>query len=141
MQFDFIALILYSIGLLLWFPIWHYLVGFSLLKKMKLLYIAFWGAPFVFTVNIILSFFSTMREYDLELKLYPYVEANAKTVAVLSLAIAIFVVIEIKATALEESSARTKLFLWLIFWAFLNVGGETIVTFGYPSREAVTWSC
>ena len=48
-QFDFIALILYSIGLLLWFPIWHYLVGFSLLKKMKLLYIAFWGAPFVFT--------------------------------------------------------------------------------------------
>ncbi len=135
MEVFIFLIILYSIGLLLWFPIWHYLVGFSLLKKMKLLYIAFLGAPFVFTVNIILSFFSTIREYDLELELYPYVEANAKTVAVLSLAIAIFVVIKIKATALEESSARTKLFLWLIFWAFLFSVLGTLPLYWVPSQK------
>ncbi len=74
MQFDFIAPIVYSLGLLFWFLIWHYLVGFSLLRKLKLLHIVFFGAQFVFIVNIVLGFFSTIPEYDIELQLYPYVE-------------------------------------------------------------------
>ena len=118
-QYDFIGLIVYSIGLLLWFLVWHFLVGYSLLKKMKLLYISFLGAPFVFVVNIILSFFSQINDYSLELQLYPYVETNAKSVAMLSLAIAVFVVIRIKDKKLDETRPLMKLFLWLIFWAFL----------------------
>ena len=134
LQFDFIALIVYSIGLLFWFPIWHYLVGYSLLKKMKLLYIAFWGAPFVFIINIILSFFSSVNKYDLELQLYPYVEENAKIVAVLSLAIAIFAVIEIK-SKLDELTPRTKTFLWLIFWAFLLSTLGTLPLYWVPPQK------
>ena len=62
MQFDFIGVIVYSLGLLLWFPLWHLLVGYGLLRKMKLLYLVFLGAPFVFIVNIILAFFARDRK-------------------------------------------------------------------------------
>ncbi|MFC2069029.1 hypothetical protein ACFLTP_08525 [Chloroflexota bacterium] len=81
---------------------------------MRLLYIAFLGAPFVFLVNIILAFFSTVGEYGLELELYPYVEGNAKAVALLSLAIAVFVVLRIGRKQIDEQKPRVKLFLWLI---------------------------
>ncbi len=116
---DFVAIIVYSIGLILWFFVWHYLVCYSLLRKMKLLYITFLGAPFVFIANIILGCFSTLNEYQAELEIYPYVEGNAKTVAMLSLAIAIFVVLRISSKVIDESKPRIKVFLWLIFWAFL----------------------
>jgi hypothetical protein len=134
-QYDFIGLIVYSIGLLLWFFIWHFLVGYSLLKKMKLLYISFLGAPFVFIVNIIVSFFSPINEYSQELNLYPYVEANAKTVATLSFAIALFVVLGIKNQKLSESDPCTKLFLWLIFWAFLFSVIGTLPLYWMPPQK------
>jgi hypothetical protein len=132
-QYDFIAVIVYSLGFILWFPLWHFLVGYSLLGKMKLLYIAFLGAPFVFLTNIVLAFFSTINEYSLELDLYPYVEGNAKTVAVLSLAIAVFVVLRIGGKQLDESKPRIKLFLWLILWAFLISALGTIPLYWVPS--------
>jgi hypothetical protein len=134
-QFDFIALIVYSIGLLLWFLVWHFLVGYSLLKKMKLLYISFLGAPFVFMVNIIVSFFSPINEYSLELNLYPYVEANAKTVATLSFAIALFVVLGIKNQKISESNPCIKLFLWLIFWSFLFSVIGTLPLYWMPPQN------
>jgi hypothetical protein len=118
-QFDFIGPLVYSLGLLLWFLVWHYLVGYSLLRKVKLLYIAFFGAPFVFIVNIILGFYSIVPEYNIELQLYPYVEDNSKTVGVLSLAIAVFVALRFKGGELDMTKPMIKLFLWLIFWAFL----------------------
>ena len=119
MQFDFIASIVYLLGLLFWFPLWHYLVGFSLLRKLKLLRIAFFGAPFVFIVNIVLGFFSTVPEYDVELQLYPYVEENAKIVAVTSFAISVFVALRLGSGQIDQANPRIKLFIWLIFWAFL----------------------
>ena len=134
-QFDFIALIVYSLGFLLWFPIWHYLVGYSLLRKLKLLYIAFLGAPFVFIVNIILAFYSSVHEYNIELQLYPYVEGNAKTVAVLSLAIAVFVVLRISGEQLDQTKPNIKLFLWLIFWAFLISVLGTLPLYWVPSGK------
>ena len=118
-QYDFIAVIVYSLGLLLWFVVWHYLVGYSLLRKLKLLYISFLGAPFVFLVNIILAFFSTIPDYSTELELYPYVESNAKTVAILALAIAVFVVLRLASKQFDIAQPRIRLFLWLILWAFL----------------------
>jgi len=135
MQFDFIGLIVYSLGLLLWFLIWHYLVGYSLLRKLKLLYLAFLGAPFVFIVNIILTFFADMPEYNFELQLYPYVEGNAKTVAVLSLAIAVFVVIRIGGKQIDETKPLIKLFLWLIFWSFLISALGTLPLYWVPSDK------
>jgi hypothetical protein len=134
-QFDFIALIVYSFGLLFWFPLWHYLVGYSLLRKMKLLYISFLGAPFVFIVNIILAFFSKVNELDIEQWLYPYVEGNAKTVAVLSLAIAVFVVLRISGEQLDKTRPNIKLFLWLIFWAFLISVMGTLPLYWVPSDK------
>ncbi len=118
-QFDFIGTIVYSLGLLLWFLVWHYLVGYSLLRKLKLLYIAFFGAPFVFIVNIILGFCSIVPEYNIELQLYPYVEENAKIVAVTSFAISVFVALRLGSGQIVHTNPRIKLFLWLIFWAFL----------------------
>lgn len=133
-QFDFLALIIYSIGLLLWFPVWHFLVGFGALKKMKLLYVSFLGAPFVFIVNIILSLYSTINDYTLELQLYPYVEANAKTVAALSLAIAIFAVMKLK-SKMDGMTPRTTVFLWLIFWAFLISVLGTLPLYWVPPHK------
>ena len=118
LDYDFIGIIAYSIGLILWFPLWHFLVGYPVLGRMKLLYLPFLAAPFVFISNIILCFFATVNEFEVELKIYPYVEENAKVVAALSLAIAIFAVIEIKENV-RQLTPRTKLFLWLIFWSFL----------------------
>ena len=114
-----IALIIYSIGLIGWYAVWHYLVGFSLLKKMKLLRLPFWCAQFVFIVNIILALFAVNHDYSTELQLYPYVEANAKTVAGMSLAIAVFWVFAAADKLLDQAPLLVKLFLWLLFWAFL----------------------
>ena len=119
MLYDFIGVIVYSAGLIGWLFIWHYIVGYELFKKLKLLYLTFIGALFVFLANIIFSFFSTIHTHNMELKLYPYVESNAKTVAMLSLSIAVFVVIRIRGNQLDEATPLIKLFLWLIFWAFL----------------------
>jgi hypothetical protein len=134
-QFDFIALIVYSIGLLLWFLVWHFLVGYSLLKKMKLLNITFLGAVFVFIANIVLSFFSPIHEYAMDLKLLSYTEASAKTVAGLSLAIALFVVLGIKNQKIVESNPSTKLFLWLIFWSFLFSVIGTLPLYWMPPQK------
>lgn len=119
MNGDFIGVLVYTAGLLGWYGIWHYIVGYGLLSKLRLLHIPFWGAQFVFIVNIVLAFFASINTYAVELQLYPYVEANAKTVALLSLAIAVFVVIRISSGTLSESAPLVKIFLWLIFWAFL----------------------
>ena len=114
-----IALVVYSIGLFGWYGVWHYLIGFSLLKKIRLLYFPFWGAQFVFAVNIILAFFSVDHDYATELQLYPYVENNAKTIAGMSLAIAVFWVFVTNDRVLDKAHILVKLFLWLLFWAFL----------------------
>jgi len=37
MQYDFIGVAVYSVGLILWFLVWHLLVGYRLLGKLKLL--------------------------------------------------------------------------------------------------------
>ena len=112
-----------------------FLSRLQLVKKMKLLYISFLGGLFVFMVNIILSFYSPINEYSLELNLYPYVEANAKTVATLSFAIALFVVLGIKNQKISESDPCTKLFLWLIFWAFLFSVVGTLPLYWMPPQK------
>ena len=119
MQYDFIGVIVYAIGFVGWFVVWHYIVGYELLNKLKLLQLPFWGAQLVFVANIVLAFFASIHLYDMELQVYPYVEANAETVAILSLAIAVFVAIRIGGKQIDEAQPLIKLFLWLIFWAFL----------------------
>ncbi|MDW6004177.1 hypothetical protein [Vibrio mangrovi] len=113
------ALTTYTIGWAGWFLTWHFLIGFPLLKKMKLLHFPFWGAQFVFIVNIVLGYFSINLDYSTELQLYPYVESNAKSVAGMSLAIAVFWVFATKDKLLDHADVLVKLFLWLLFWAFL----------------------
>ena len=134
-QFDVFAMIIYPIGLVGWLFVWHYLVGFSLLRKMKLLYIPFLGAPFVFILNFILSFFAAIPSYQTEGFLYPFVENNAKTVALLSLAIAVFVVLRIGAGQLDQSRPRIKLFLYLILWAFLISALGTLPLYWVPTEK------
>lgn len=68
---------------------------------MKLLYLPFIGAPFVFITNLILSCFTKINEFDIEMRIYPYAEENAKVITALSLAIAIFSVIGIKENVRE----------------------------------------
>lgn len=119
MQFDYIAVIVYTTGAVGWIFFWRYLVGFCLMKRMRLLHLAFWGGIFVFIVNILLGFFAKVPEYDIELQLYSYVERNATTVAGLSLAIAVFIVFSISSNNIDKGKPLIKLFLWLIMWAFL----------------------
>ena len=117
--FDRAAMIIYSIGCLGWFYLWHKLIGPGWLSEKRALYIAYFGAVFVFLVNIILSFYGKTPDYATELAIYPYVEQNAKTIAGLSLAIAIFVFFKYNQEdkILESSSSRK--FIFLIFCSFL----------------------
>ena len=130
-----IALIVYSIGLIGWYFIWYLVVGFGLLKKMRLLHFPFWGAQFVFVVNIILAFFAVDHEYAIELQLYPYVENNAKAVASMSLAIAVFWVFVTKDKLLDKAHLPVKLFLWLLFWAFLISVVGTLPLYWVPPGD------
>jgi len=54
MLYDYIGVLMYSAGLIGWLISWHYIVGYELFKKLKLLYLTFIGALFVFLANIIL---------------------------------------------------------------------------------------
>jgi hypothetical protein len=127
-----IAFWIYVTGLLGWYAVWHYLLGFGMLKKLKLLHIPFWGAQFVFIVNMILAFFAVSHDYTTELALYPYVESNAKTVAGMSLAIAVFWVFVTKDKLLDEAHTLVKFFLWLLFWAFLMSVMGTLPLYWVP---------
>jgi hypothetical protein len=130
-----IAFWIYLIGLLGWYAVWHYLLGFTILKKLKLLHLSFWGAQLVFIVNIILAVFAVTHDYATELALYPYVESNAKTVAGMSLAIAVFWVFVTKDKLLEEAHALVKIFLWLLFWAFLISVMGTLPLYWVPPGD------
>ncbi|ROQ24204.1 hypothetical protein [Gallaecimonas pentaromativorans] len=114
-----IAITVYSLGLLGWYGLWHALVGYPLLAKLKYLRIPFWGAQFVFVANVVLGYYTPEIDYQTELALYPYVEANATTVASMSLAIAVFWVFVSKDKPLEEAGSLVKIFLWLLLWSFL----------------------
>jgi len=115
----YIAFMAYLVGLAGWYGVWHYLLGFSILKRMKLLLLPFLGAQFVFGVNMVLAFFTESCDYTTELALYQYVEANATTVGGMSLAIAVFWVFASRGNMLEEADPLVKMFLWLLFWSFL----------------------
>jgi hypothetical protein len=130
-----VTLAVYVAGLLGWYAIWHLLVGYPTLSKMKLLHLPFWGAQMVFVVNIVLAFFSVANDYNTELALYPYVESNAKTVAGMSLAIAVFWVFASRDKVLQQASALVKVFLWLLFWAFLTSVVGTLPLYWVPPGD------
>jgi hypothetical protein len=134
-EFDVTAVIVYSIGFLVWLIIWHYLVGYSLLNKMKLLYITFFGALFVLATNIVLGFFASVPEHSTELLIYPYVEENAKTVAHFALVISVFVVLSVQRQQISLASIRIKLFLWLVFWSFLLSALGALPLYWVPAEK------
>ncbi|MFA6472514.1 MAG: hypothetical protein WCU00_10780 [Candidatus Latescibacterota bacterium] len=135
MQYDYIAVIVYTTGAVGWIFLWHYLVGFRLMNRMRLLHLAFWGGLFVFFVNILLGFLAKVPEYDIELQLYSYVERNATTVAGLSLAIAVFIVFSISSNNIDKGKPLIKLFLWLILWAFLLSVLGCLTLYWMPSSK------
>ena len=118
-QYDHTAVIIYLVGGFFWVYLWHLLVGFRWLKDKPLLHVPFFGGIFVFGINSLLSLLTTVPDYDIELKLYPYVEENAKTVASLSLAIAIFVFFKLEKSEKGLNSQISRKFLSLILWSFL----------------------
>jgi hypothetical protein len=131
----YLAFGIYFLGLIGWYAVWHFLLSFSILKKLKLLNLTFWGAQFVFIVNMFLAYFAVYIDYSTELQLYPYVENNAKTVAVMSLAIAVFWVFVSKGEKLDQAHDLVKIFLWLIFWAFLFSVVGTLPLYWVPPGD------
>lgn len=120
LESDFSAIFIYGSGLFLWIYLWAKMIGYTFLQEKKLLYIAFLGPIINFLINIVLSFYTKIPTYETELNIYLYVETNATTVAGLSLAIAIFVVLKFNSdTKPVTDNPLSKMFLFLIFWAFL----------------------
>jgi hypothetical protein len=117
--FDKATLIIYTMGSLGWFYLWHKLIGPGWLSENRALYIAYFGAVFVFLVNIILSFYGKTPDYATELNIYSYVEKNANIVAGFSLAIAIFVFFKYNQEDKVLESKSSIKFIFLLFCSFL----------------------
>jgi predicted small secreted protein len=121
MIFEILEIIIYIVGVVVWFIYWHYLIGFDWLKKERLLHITFWGGTFVLLMNALLTFFSTVPEYSVELGIYSYVERNGITIAGLTLGIAVFVVISFKTLVDILERPEAIKFLKLCFFSFLLI--------------------
>ncbi len=116
---DVSALAIYCLALPGWLYVWHLLVGYDWLNRHPLLYISFFGALFVFAMNIVLAFHTETPNYLTELSIYSYVEQDAKTVSGFALAIAIFVLLKFDKEENVMNRPTSRKFLALIFWSFL----------------------
>jgi hypothetical protein len=95
-EFKIISVVAYSIGLVGWFLIWKFIIGYDWLKKEPLMHIPLWGGVIVLLINIFLTGISSTPSYEIEIGIYNYVEKNGITVAGFSMAIAVFVVLTFK---------------------------------------------
>jgi hemerythrin-like metal-binding protein len=118
-EFKILSILIYIIGLPLWFFLWRQLIGFEWLEKIPKLKITFYGGAFALIVNLILTYFSEIPEYGVELGIYAYVERNAITVAGLSLAIATFIIVTFSRVTTVEQDEKMHIFLTSVFTSFL----------------------
>ena len=119
MDFQILAVLIYIIGLILWFFVWKVLVGYKWLKTERLMYLPFLGGIFAFVVNIFLAFNAQIPEYAIEIGIYGFVESNAKTIATFTLGIAVFVVVTFDKTVNILDQKESRQFLQLVFSSFL----------------------
>jgi len=119
MNFQYLAIGIYFIGLLLWFFVWRGLVGYQWLRREKLMYLPFLGGIFVFIVNLVFAYFAEIPEYDVEIGIYGFVESNAKTIATFTLGIAVFVVVTFEKSVSILDQKESRQFLQLVFSSFL----------------------
>jgi hypothetical protein len=119
MDFKNLAILIYTIGLILWFFVWKGLVGYKWLKIERLMYLPFLGGVFAFVVNIILAYYAAIPEYGVEIGIYGFVESNAKTIATFTLGIAVFVVVTFNKEVNILDQEESRQFLTLVFSSFL----------------------
>ena len=119
MDFQFLALIIYLVGIALWVLLWRVLVGFDRTRKNRLLYLPLWGCVLVLLINGVLSFIAEVPEYGVEIGIYGFVERNATTVATFTLGIAVFVVLTFEKTVSLLDQRESREFLLLVFSSFV----------------------
>ena len=119
MNFQYLAISIYVVGLVLWFFIWKSLVGYKWIKLEKLMLLPFLGGIFAFLINIFLAYFAEIPEYGVEIGIYGFVESNAKTIATFTLGIAVFVVVTFEKTVSILDQEESRHFLQLVFSSFL----------------------
>jgi hypothetical protein len=119
MDFTLLGMIIYLIGIFGWLYLWKVMPGYKWLKHEKIMYFPFLFCIMVFLVNIYLTSVSIVPEYDVEIGIYGFVESNAKSIAAYSLGIAVFVVLTLEKQMKILDTHESKLFIKLIFGAFL----------------------
>lgn len=119
MNFQYLAIFIYVVGLVLWFFVWKSLVGYKWIQLEKLMLLPFLGGIFAFLANIFLAFFAEIPEYGVEIGIYGFVESNAKTIATFTLGIAVFVVVTFEKTVSILDQEESRKFLQLVFSSFL----------------------
>ncbi len=120
MNFVYLAVVIYLIGLGGWFVVWRLTVGRrEWLKAVPFLHIPYWGAAVVLIVNAGFASLAEIPEYGIEVGVYGFVEANAKSVAVFSLGIAIFVVLTFEKFSHILDQKKSRKFIILLFSSFL----------------------
>ncbi|MHC4073025.1 MAG: hypothetical protein ACYTGS_13490 [Planctomycetota bacterium] len=118
MNFVYLGVAIYVVGLISWFLLWGRIIGYDWLRTEPLLHIALWGGAATFLINAVLTAIAQVPEYGIEIGIYSFVENNAKTVAGFTLGIAVFVVVTFQKTvSLEQEESRQ--FLKLVFTSFL----------------------
>lgn len=119
MDFRYLAISIYVVGLVLWFFVWRALVGFKWLRIERLMLMPFVGGIVAFVANIILAYFAQIPEYGVEIGIYGFVESNAKTIATFTLGIAVFVVVTFEKAVNILDQQESRQFLQLVFSSFL----------------------
>lgn len=119
MDFQFLAVLIYLVGIVLWLLFWSVLVGFRRTQKNRLLYLPLLGCVLVLLINAGMASIAVIPEYGIEVGIYGFVERNAITVATFTLGIAVFVVLTFDKTASLLDREESREFLLLVFSSFV----------------------
>ena len=119
MDFQFLAVLIYLVGIVLWLVFWRVLVGFKRTRKNRLLYLPLLGCVLVLLINMGMASIAEVPEYGIEVGIYGFVERNAITVATFTLGIAVFVVLTFDKTASLLDREESREFLLLVFSSFV----------------------
>ncbi len=117
--FVIFSFIIYLLGIVGWLFIWKIYDGYKLMKEKKALIFIFVMTFIIFITNALLVLVSPIPPFDVELKIYEYVEVNARVLATMSLAIAVFA--HYSLSPIKQSFELINYFLFYSMFGFVTI--------------------
>ncbi len=117
--FVILSFVIYLLGILGWLFIWKVYDGYKLMKEKKALIFIFVMTLIILITNALLVLVSPIPPFDIELKIYEYVEVNARVLATMSLAIAVFA--HYSLNPIKQSFELVHYFLFYSMFGFVTI--------------------